>query len=137
MYLIGIHNVCMKDRHQVPPYPLRLPAELKNEIAKAAFVMGRSFNSEVVARLSASLDPDSVTHLPTAVADAVAHEIKERGGTPDEALTRLVLAGQAQGGTVVNISIAPGTTMAQVREMIEGASKLVPADASLFVERKA
>lgn len=98
--------------------------------------MGRSFNSEVVARLSASLDAAPTGHYPTAVADAIALEIEKRGGNREEALTRLVFAGQAQGGTIVNLCIAPGTTVAQVHEMVNAAVKLLPADAPVLLERR-
>lgn len=46
----------MSDRHQAQAYPLRLPEELKAKVAESAKANGRSFNSEVAARLSASFE---------------------------------------------------------------------------------
>lgn len=97
--------------------------------------MGRSFNSEVVARLTASLADPAPPSYPPLVQDAIDHEVAQRGGTPEEALIRLVLAGQTKGGTVVKISVAPGTTLEQVRAMVEAASTLVPADATVTLQQ--
>ena len=44
----------MKDRHQAPSYPLRLPEELKKRVEEAAALQGRSLNSEIAARLQQS-----------------------------------------------------------------------------------
>ncbi len=40
---------------QQPPYPLRMPPEMRTELEKAAFVAGRSLNSEILWRLQESL----------------------------------------------------------------------------------
>ena len=44
-----------EDRHQVAPYPLRLPPEIRVAVQEAAKAQDRSFNSQVVSMLRASL----------------------------------------------------------------------------------
>lgn len=44
----------MKDRHQAPSYPLRLPPELKAKVEESAEAQGRSLNAEIIARLQDS-----------------------------------------------------------------------------------
>lgn len=115
---------------------LRVPPELHKQLHRAAFVATRTFNAEILSRLQASFEALPVATLPTAVEQAIEGEQRERGGTHEEALTRLVLAGQAGGGTVVPLTIAPGTTIAQVQKMINTAVKLLPADASVLLEKR-
>lgn len=117
----------MTDRHQSPSYPLRLPAELKNQVAHAAAVMGRSFNAEVSARLQASFE-SFIASLPFAVQQAVEGEMEEKGCTAAEALSNLVLTGQSGGGVVLNLRVARGTTAREVRDALSEALKLIPPD---------
>lgn len=126
----------MKDRHQVAPYPLRLSADLKDQVTKAAFVMGRSFNSEVAARLTASFEDPSHEHLPETVRNAVEHEQEARGGTSEEALTRLVLAGQSQGGTILHLVVQKGMSMKEIREALQASEKVIPPEASVIFETR-
>lgn len=123
----------MNDRHQAPSYPLRLPQDLKDQVTKAAFVSGRSFNAEVTARLQGSFD--FVKLLPLMVQDAIATEAEDSGISQMEALEKLVLAGQSQGGQVLNLKIGPGTTTQQVRDALNVALELAP-DADLVFERE-
>lgn len=123
----------MTDRHQAPAYPLRLPADLKDEVTKAAFVAGRSFNAEVAARLRASFE--TTPQLPTVVADAVEDEMLARGGTADEALERLVLLGQSQGGTVFQVRVPPGMKLKDVMTLMDAARKVIPPNADIFLDR--
>lgn len=44
------------DRHQAPSYPLRMPEQLKEEIAAAAELSGRSLHAELLFRLGASIE---------------------------------------------------------------------------------
>ena len=44
----------MADRHQIKPYPLRMPDELRERLDEAAKTIGRSLHAEIVARLAAS-----------------------------------------------------------------------------------
>lgn len=46
----------MSDRHQIKPYPLRLSEDLRDSLATAAFVAGRSLNAEIASRLEWSFD---------------------------------------------------------------------------------
>jgi len=47
----------MEDRHQITPYPLRVPPELRKRLEEAARDGGRSLNAEIVARLEQSFEP--------------------------------------------------------------------------------
>lgn len=127
-----IHNLGMTDRHQAPAYPLRLPASLKDQVTKAANASGRSFNAEVAARLKASFE-DQPTALPQAVKDALEDEVEARGGTPEEALVRLVLLGQTKGGTVFQVSLQPGAKLQDLKALIEAARHVIPPDADMIV----
>ncbi|CAN7423047.1 Arc family DNA-binding protein [Paraburkholderia hospita] len=53
----------MSDRPQQPPYPLRMPQELRERLEEAAKATGRSLNAEIVQRLESSLlhSPDEVS----------------------------------------------------------------------------
>ncbi len=97
--------------------------------------MGRSFNSEVAARLLASFEPTELTALPFAVVQAVEAAMEEGGLTQEEALTRLVLAGQSQGGTVLYLHVAPGTTAKDVHTALTAALKLVPPDSNVIASQ--
>lgn len=125
----------MTDRHQAPAYPLRLPADLKDEVTKAAFVAGRSFNAEVAARLRASFE--TAAQLPATVADAVEEEVLARGGTADEALERLVLLGQSHGGTIFQVKVPPRMKLKDVTTLLEAARKVIPPDADVLIDQSA
>lgn len=45
------------DRHQLPPTPVRIPDELKDQLKTQAVANDRSLNGEILARLRASLNP--------------------------------------------------------------------------------
>lgn len=47
----------MSDRHQSQAYPLRLPEELKAQVAESAKAHGRSMNAEIIARIQQSFEP--------------------------------------------------------------------------------
>lgn len=124
----------MTDRHQAPAYPLRLPADLKEEVTRAAFVSGRSFNAEVAARLKSSFQ--AAPALPLTIQQAVQDEVEARGGTPQEALARLVLLGQSKGGTVFQVTLLPGVKLKDISAVIEAAKLVIPPNADMFMERK-
>ena len=67
---------------------------------------------------------------------AVQDEMEARGGTFTEALTRLVLVGQTQGGTVFSIRVAPGMTTEVMRDVIKASENVVPPDSSLVYVRE-
>ena len=114
-----------------PTIYMRIPQELKHSLDKAAFVNRRSLTAEVVARLQSSLE--GTAGMPAAIEQAIKHEQGERGGTRDEALTRLVLAGQAQGGTVVNLRVGPGTSIPKLHAILDVTMKALPPDAKSVV----
>ena len=115
---------------------IRLTGELKQSIEQAATAAGRTMNAEVVNRLKASFEERETAPLPFAVQQAVDDMVEETSCTPEEALTTLVLKGQSQGGTVLNIHVGPNTTVKQVREAINAAQGLIPDNAGIIFERK-
>lgn len=112
---------------------LRIPKDLLQQVNRAAFSTSKSQNAEIVARLQGSFD--FVKLLPLGVQEAMATEAEESGTGPMEALEKLVLAGQSQGGQVLNLKIGPGTTTQQVRDALNVALELAP-DADLVFERE-
>ncbi len=46
----------MNDRHVLPPYSLRMPADLREKLEASSQQAKRSLNAEIVARLEASYD---------------------------------------------------------------------------------
>lgn len=120
---------------QTPPFGLRLLPDLKTQVMRAAAIAGRSMNAEIVHRITQSFEGGAGS-LPPFVQDAVDDEIAARGGTPEEALTRLVLLGQSKGGTVFQVTIQPGSKMEDITAVIEAGRVVVPPDADVFMERK-
>ncbi|PIF38031.1 Arc-like DNA binding dprotein [Delftia sp. 60] len=51
------------DRHQLPPTPVRIPDEIKEQLKAQAVANDRSLNGEILARLRASLQGEHV-HQP-------------------------------------------------------------------------
>ena len=117
-----------------PTIYMRIPQELKHSLDKAAFVNRRSLTAEVVARLQSSLE--GTASMPFAIEQAIEHEQEERGGTREEALTRLVLAGQAKGGTVFQVVVPRAMTMQEYRELMKASEKIIPPDANMILERR-
>lgn len=54
-----VHVYGMATKQTDPQYKLRLPAELKERIERAALENKRSMNAEIVARLEASFEADA------------------------------------------------------------------------------
>ncbi len=48
----------MSDRHVLPPYSLRMPAELRDKLESSAKHAKRSLNAEIIARLEESYSHD-------------------------------------------------------------------------------
>lgn len=115
---------------------IRLTGELKQSIEQAATSAGRSMNAEIVNRLKSSFEEKETAPLPISIQMAVDDEAEEAGCTPEQALINLVLKGQSQGGTVLNLRIAPNTTVQQVRDAINAASELIPPNSNLTFERE-
>ena len=123
-----------------PQVNLRLPAELKEALAQSATGNRRTLTADIVNRLMASFDPNGSSQplpppapLPLYVQQAVKDDMAIYGGTVDESLTRLVRAGQAEGGLQINLRVGPGTSMAKLHQILETALKLIPSDAKTVV----
>lgn len=46
----------MNDRHQISPYPIRMPHHLREQLEAAATEGNRSLHAEIIARLHQSFD---------------------------------------------------------------------------------
>jgi hypothetical protein len=124
-------------RKDDPQLKIRLPADLKTAVESAATSSQRTINAEVVHRLSQSFQSiEPTADFPEEVVMAVQDEMDARGGTFTEALTRLVLVGQTQGGTMFSIRVAPGMTTEAMRSVIKASEKIVPPDSSLVMVRE-
>jgi hypothetical protein len=55
----------MNDRHQKTAYPLRMPDDLRTQLEKSAHEVGRSLNSEIVARLQQTFSSENTFTGPT------------------------------------------------------------------------
>jgi hypothetical protein len=116
-------------------FMLRLPDGMRDEIARSAQEKNRTMNAEIVTRLRESLAGSGA--LPVAIRDDVESLAKAQGCSVQDALVQLVTLGMTHGGTVLFVRIGPGTTLAQMLDMLGHAEKLVPRDASLIVDRQA
>ena len=115
-------------------FVIRFPDGMRDKIAETAKANNRSMNAEIVARLQSSLE--GAAAFPFAIDQAIEQEQEERGGTREEALTRLVLAGQAQGGTVFHVVVPRAMTMQEYRELMKAGEKIIPPDANMILERR-
>nr|WP_288356600.1 Arc family DNA-binding protein [uncultured Pseudomonas sp.] len=59
----------MSDRHSISPYPIRMPAELREHLEKSAKDGNRSLHAEIISRLEASCFQESVSGLVDIVLD--------------------------------------------------------------------
>lgn len=125
----------MEEDERYTRITLRIPKDLHARITREAFITSKSQNAEIIARLEGSFDQHAASPLPDYVQDAMSHEIKERGGTPDEALTRLVQIAQAQGGTVFNLTVPADMKMGQLVELLQASKTVIPADANISITR--
>lgn len=69
-----------------PQFKLRLPADLKASIERAANDNNRSMNAEIVARLQATFEGamfDKPTFTPRWLVDEIVRELEERMAKPD------------------------------------------------------
>ena len=51
-------------------------------------------------------------------------------------LLGLMLAGQAQGGTVFHVVVPRAMTMQEYRELMKASEKIIPPDANMILERR-
>lgn len=115
-------------------FMLRLPEGMRAFIKESAEKNGRTMNAEIVARLQAAFEAGTTSSF--AIEQAVEQEQEERGGTSEEALTRLVLAGQSQGGTVLHLVVQKGMSMKEIREALQASEKVIPPEASVIFESR-
>jgi len=45
----------LMDRHQIAPYPIRMPAELRQHLEEAARAASRSLHAEIISRLERTM----------------------------------------------------------------------------------
>lgn len=114
-----------------------MPTELKQALVQASEAGQRTLTAEIIHRLSQSFQAiETTTDFPEEVVMAVQDEMDARGGTFAEALARLVLVGQTQGGTIFSIRVAPGMTTEAMRQVIKASENIVPPDSSMVVVRE-
>jgi hypothetical protein len=113
-------------------YILRFAQGMRERIVTSAKENGRTINAEINHRLETAFD-NGCTGLPAAVHQAVQQELTRAGGTVDEALTRLVLAGQAQGGTLLYVTVAPGTQVQQFKDLLKAGEKVIPPNSMMVL----
>ncbi|WP_152690447.1 Arc family DNA-binding protein [Pseudomonas fluorescens] len=65
----------MTDRHQISPYPIRMPAELRDQLEESARKGSRSLHAEIISRLTASFSPRTLDDVHTAKAAELDGEI--------------------------------------------------------------
>lgn len=104
---------------------LRITPEMHAKLHAAASASGRSYNAEIVARLQSSFDTTSAA-FPPLVGQAVKDEMKARGGSEADALLRLVLAAQANGGTIFHAQLTSKTTFHEFLEMLDKGKTIIP-----------
>lgn len=119
-------------------YIVRFPDGMRARIAELAKANGRSMNSEIVARLQASMEggiEDMLTPMTKTQMDIVSGV---RGISVAEALNQAVQAWlEPDAKSVVCIQVDRGMTMEQIRGIMEEASRHVPKDATVILESKA
>ena len=113
---------------------VRMPDGMRDRLKEDAKASNRTMNAEIVARLQSTYETPAF--FPFAIEQAIEHEQEERGGTREEALTRLVLAGQAKGGTVFQVVVPRAMTMQEYRELMKASEKIIPPDANMILERR-
>ena len=90
---------------------------------------------EIVVRLRGSFTPTG-QELPEVVREAVNAEAARGKCTPEQALINLVLAGQSNGGQVLNIRIAPGMPLKEIRDALNAMVDVVPNVSNVVIERE-
>ncbi|WP_262925177.1 Arc family DNA-binding protein [Pseudomonas guariconensis] len=76
----------MSDRHVLPPYSLRMPADLREKLESSAKYAKRSLNAEIIARLEESYAHDQ------AIFDQEAYETWAKENSIESADQSIVLA---------------------------------------------
>lgn len=65
----------MTDRHQISPYPIRMPAQLRDQLEESARKGSRSLHAEIISRLTESFVPKTLDAVARARAADLDREI--------------------------------------------------------------
>lgn len=94
----------MTDRHVLPPYSLRMPALLRENLEASARHTKRSLNAEIIARLESTFPSPGTSLVPPKIAEQLAQTdsaalaaLREKlWQVIDEAITEAVKASEPQ-----------------------------------------
>ena len=92
----------MTDRHQISPYPIRMPAELRDQLEESARKGSRSLHAEIISRLTTSFSPRTLDEVEVAKADELDREIARltmEGAKYSRAMNALMEKARAATGT--------------------------------------
>lgn len=112
----------MTDRHQISPYPIRMPAELREQLEESARKGSRSLHAEIISRLTTSFSPRTLDEVEVAKADELDREIARltmEGAKYSRAMNALMEKARAAAGTPDEDSFG-----AQILEVAEAFGKI-------------
>ncbi|WP_046382712.1 Arc family DNA-binding protein [Pseudomonas veronii] len=112
----------MTDRHQISPYPIRMPAELREQLEESARKGSRSLHAEIISRLTTSFSPRTLDEVEVAKADELDREIARltmEGAKYSRAMNALMEKARAAAGTPDEDSFGP-----QILEVAEALGKV-------------
>ncbi|CAN7369754.1 Arc family DNA-binding protein [Acidovorax sp. LjRoot117] len=142
------------EQKQLPPYPLRMPPELRARLEEDAAKAGRSLNAHLVTLLEdreflmqelikAQYKIDKLLEIPAgadtklspAVQAIIQREADEGGMSQGDALASLVLAGAARGGpAVVYFAANPSRTAGGYMDVFKAVADHIAPDTTIFIE---
>lgn len=99
---------------------------MREEIKVAAESHLRTMNAEIIGRLQSTFDAPASPQLTPEVRSAVEREIERHGGTAEEALLRLVQAGEQRTGLVLNLSLQSGMKVHELNELVQKLVESLP-----------
>lgn len=112
---------------------LRVPPDLHKAIHEAASAANRTFNAEIVARLSQSFESGGL--LPDVIRRGVENIAAEDGVTFGEALAKAVIAGLSPDApAVLYFAPGPGMKLTDVLQVFDQAKKKLPPDTSIYYD---
>lgn len=101
---------------------------MREEIKVAAESHLRTMNAEIIGRLQSTFEPAQAPQLPKVVQAAVDREVARNGGTAEEALIRLIEAGEQRANHVVNLRTHHGITLDEFSAMVQAVAKQLPPE---------
>lgn len=149
----------MNDRHQISPYPIRMPHHLREQLEAAATEGNRSLHAEIVARLQASFERDEseerefeawrevarlergqtnkAADLGYVIEEMIAATMDSEQVDRATALERLVAKGYANAtnAPVFIYYAAPGMTTEEITAGLIASNVVVPPGAHAFFDR--